>query len=115
MDYKNKEDAIKVFRELWEWLSENPDKAKHNYPGWAFNGGQYPIASLQCPLCSHHGVKYSDNCVGGAPCIIGWPNKNGACSDKHNTGLYDVWLNTRDPLLSSKIAKQIAELPERQA
>lgn len=28
-------------RELWDWLSKNPDKSKHNWPGWKVNGGQH--------------------------------------------------------------------------
>lgn len=93
-------------KELWNWLSENPDKEKADWPGWKHNGGQYysradcfccdyarPITipgDYYCPLCT--------SCNG----TIGW------CLD----GLYYQW-DEAEGAERAELARQIRDLPLR--
>jgi hypothetical protein len=33
-----KKQCLEMTAALWDWLAENPDKGKHDWPGWADSG-----------------------------------------------------------------------------
>ncbi len=109
MDYSNKKEVIAAHRELWRWLAENPGRNKNDYPGWWFNGGGLARVENGCHLCEYVSPGDGDNCF---LCPVIWPN--GRC-EQDGQGLYDRWCDSDILAVRSKIAKQIAELPERQA
>jgi hypothetical protein len=37
--------------EMWQWLYDNPEKNKKDWPGWNFNGGQYTFNVSLCFAC----------------------------------------------------------------
>lgn len=36
---------------LWNWLSKNPGRKKHEWPGWEENGGRMEYMSSSCFAC----------------------------------------------------------------
>jgi hypothetical protein len=54
-------------RKLWDWLADNPDKDKTDWPGWSFNGGTYPYVPALCFGCEYtRGRGQCESC----PCLI---------------------------------------------
>ena len=63
-----KEEAIRLHRQLWGWLAENPMKKKEDWPGWTSNGGEHIPNGHYCFCCviGHDDVKCN--------CPLEWPN-----------------------------------------
>lgn len=68
--------ALEIGQELWEWLEENPDKSKDDWPGWKKYGGMF----VDCPTCEYDNQQDSDGCN---ECLIYWRKKPGL--DNHCT------------------------------
>ena len=105
-------------KKLWNWLAENPDKNKEDWPEWAENGGN--VSSYRSPFClaceSVNSVNNDERDCDLCPLI--WPpNSYGdrVCDGKN--GLWLVWdgfgksESEEDRIIRSKIALQIANLP----
>ena len=43
--------ALWLCHELWHWLSKNPEKDKHEWPRWIFNGGSMEEIKCECFAC----------------------------------------------------------------
>jgi hypothetical protein len=105
----SKTQQVKLFRELWEWLSENPTKEKTEWPRWNINFGDIQLCANQCPLCAWvidiHGSLKDCN----IHCPIKWPTEDNSCS---NGGPFSEWCRTTtDDDEKIGYAKQIAKLP----
>ena len=106
MRMKTKEDYIAKHKELWNWLSENPDKTKEDWPGWKINEHM----DNNCFLCG-----YVDMVVGGGcfDCPISW-GRTEMCTDDYPKLsyylLYEGALKLKDKATYAKI---IANLPEK--
>lgn len=72
-------------KELWDWLSKNPDQYKDNWEGWKHNGGQYEVSENFCFM------------------------KDGTAA----FSLYEEWVIEPDLQFKSKLAAQIRDLPVR--
>ena len=79
--------------ELWEWLAENPDSDKYDWPGWS----EFKLYPAQgCFACEY--VK--SNCD---KCPLDWD----ICLSRDS--LYNQWWHA-DLKEKAKIAKQISEV-----
>ena len=38
---------------MWYWLSKNPKKNKHDWPGWRYNGGDLDGGINECFACEY--------------------------------------------------------------
>lgn len=97
-------------KELWDWLAQNPDKHKCDWPGWVYNGGEH-IATGGCFACEYvysHGIGDCENC----PLV--WPN-DVRCDDitPYGSSLYYKWDDEKDLKKRSELARQIRDLPVR--
>lgn len=114
-------DAVMLHRELWNWLSENPDSDKQSWPTWdMFIDWNYErsIKSLDevewCFACAAAGIDYNGE-VHCERCLFDWPGKYNSCrfsvfGKKGESGLFYRWY-TADRDEKKVLAKQIAELP----
>ena len=111
-------------KEMWTWLSENPEKEKDDWPGWESNGGEYPFAAFWCFACQYALSKVKkdsedsgldeddaqDRCV---RCGLDWPD-NGDQNDFFCQGYYGVynnWCEEKNFGTKAILALQIANLP----
>lgn len=47
--------ALFLCWKLWEWLAENPDKCKSQWPEWKYNQGHVEEMNSDCPCCEFAG------------------------------------------------------------
>ena len=98
-------------RDLWLWLSENPECWKADWPGWERHQN---LPARLCFACQYtvdvfrnYGFKRS---IGCDLCPLEWPGKR--CTFRNSTGLYDLWnVSNHLPDVRRKLARDIAELP----
>lgn len=97
-----KDEAVRLHREMWGWLTENPEKRKCDWPRWKACGGDIRGVFELCFAC-----QVSSNC---AKCLLVWPNRS--CYDED--ALFYRWelAGTNE---KAKLAKQIRDLPVRAA
>ncbi len=92
-------------KELWDWLAQNPDKSKGNWPGWIWNGGEYNRQRALCFACEYTG----EDCKVYNHCPLVWP-----CNCESKKGLYRLWRICKDYNLRTKFAERIRDLPVRE-
>ena len=109
-----KKEALKIHQDLWNWLSQNPDKEKRDWPEWIINGGSTIYCQNNCPACEYNEQRESATMYCGSACIIAWP-AGGGCQWINNTSheIYNQWYYGKDPKLRASLAAQIANLPLR--
>ena len=91
-------------KELWTWLSENPEMDKDDWHGWEVNGGEYDKVYRLCFACE---FTIDVSCYS---CPLIWPS--GCCIDY--SGLYKAWVEERINLEErTSLAIKIANLPVR--
>jgi len=112
-----KEEALKIHKALWTWLSENPDRLKREWPEWELNGGEIIWCTNSCPACEYNDQNFGEYC--GLKCIIAWP-AGYSCQWIDDVGLsnssyeiYNQWYYSEDPAVRASLAAQIANLPLR--
>ena len=106
-----KELAIKLHRELWDWLYHNPSKEKEDWPKWEWNGGDIISAQNECFLCEYDDQNrdpYMDSCC--VYCPLDWVSKE-SCHDTDS--YYWKWDFAKTPKTRKKYAKLIRDLPEK--
>lgn len=99
----SKKEAIRLHREMWNWLYHHPTKAKDDWPEWEKNDG--PIAEgpfgVWCFLC------YFDCC------ILDWSPYTDCMKGKgEKVSFYRRWQRAKSPKTRKKYAKIIRDLPE---
>ena len=98
-------------KEMWTWLSENPEKEKDDWPGWEWNGGAYDMDEPEhCFACLYveeiSGAK-DDSC---SYCPLKFPEP---CYCWNS--LFRQWGHYNKKLdLRSSLALQIANLPVKE-
>ena len=97
--------ALKLHRELWLWLAENPSKWKSDWPRWRFNGGDIDEVEADCFCCEY---EYS-SCF--KPLVI-WPGGECEWDDSNYDGLFTRWVESENLKQKSRLANAIANLPE---
>jgi len=109
-----KEKAIRLHRELWGWLAENPMKKKHNWPGWKDNGGEHPAALSDCFCC-----QYARNVCGSGrgaicgKCPLEWERLTLKISSPCLNSYFGEWEKATAPEERSRLAALIRDLPEK--
>lgn len=105
-----REEAIRLHRELWGWLAENPMKDKLDWPGWH---EKFDNRKSDCFLCEYAGFdgvfSKCENCPvvfventyikGTIPYCLG--------------GLFSQWYYASAPEERSRLAALIRDLPEK--
>lgn len=108
-----KKKAIKLHRELWDWLYHHPRKKKYDWPGWKMNGGIHPDVENDCFACkymfTHTGCAFTALRMCEKHCPLVWPG--GACYEGER--LYYNWERAVTFSRIKKYAKLIRDLPER--
>lgn len=97
-----KEEAIRLHRELWNWLADNPEKGKEDWPEWKDMGH----IESNCFACEYSGPCHE--------CLFEWPNGN--CLEGEEAGvegLYLLWA-TAESEERVALAIQIRDLPVRE-
>ena len=101
-----KDEAVRLHREMWGWLTENPDKEKEDWPRWKWkwrNGGEVEGVFALCFAC-----EYSKGCD---KCLFVWPGAD--CQHGTGGGLYNKWLFEKNAERRAALAAQIRDLPVR--
>lgn len=108
-----KKEAIRRHRLMWNWIADETEKrGRCVTKEEAFKHFCWRMASMDCWCCEYDSCHISDCC--GVNCIIVWPGTSCAIGPYDGDGLYTRWCNTREPSESAALARQIAELPERE-
>ena len=76
-----KQQAVKYHRELWNWLMNNPDKNKQDWPEW----NKFTHIKSNCFACEISEVR-GWNCI----CLFDWGGSNKECG--FNKCIWDKWL-----------------------
>ena len=103
--------AIMGHMELWNWLSENPEKGKSDWPGWNYNGGKYRWVDNDCFMCE---INFSHSNCDGCPLVQeklwGGPQKAGNIGYcEHPLSAYARWLRSKANLEArSEAAAELA-------
>ena len=109
-------------KKLWNWLADNPDKNKKDWPEWTFNGGDVCEVSDGCFACDYREAYeelayaceeglYSGGKSSCNSCPLKWPkDASGQLRCRHG-GLWTLWLSADNSVTRSKYALQIANLP----
>ena len=100
-DKWTRRDALLLCRELWVFISRNPNLGKHMWPRWARNGGDVPECSYLCPACGFLRHQELSSC---SACILNWTN--GHCLD----GEYIEWRKAMTSEERVRWAKAIVRL-----
>ena len=100
-----KKRAIKLHRELWDWLFHHPSKKKWDWPRWTRNGGDISVIENDCFLCEYDKFR-KDDCMA---CPLDWGGRN--CND--DNAYFNLWNKAKLLGTRKKYAKIIRDLPER--
>ena len=95
---------------LWDWLSKNPKKNKHDWPGWRYNGGDLEVGINGCFACES---TVCDGRIDCARCPLIWPK--GSDSDCEDD-IYHDWRFAKEVgnyKVSALLAEEIRDLPVR--
>jgi len=112
----SKDEAVRLHRELWDWLSKNPNAQKFSWPGWSGNGGDVEKVLSHCFCCEYaDNLSRINNKYTCENCPLSWPD--GRCQEineyENTVGLFEDWQNAkRDKRIL--IAEQIRDLPVRE-
>ena len=101
-----RKEAIQKHRKMWSWIADNPGKDKRDYLE-KFDPESKLISD--CYLCEYAEERGRD-CE---DCLVSWPS-GGSCYAVNE--LYEIWgirMFRGHYTEASRIARQIAELPER--
>lgn len=99
-------------KELWDWLSKNPDRDTQDWPRWRKNGGEYQ-ASWHCFACEYdeeEGDEEGDmyQCES---CPLEWPQGKLCCNDN---GIHKQWNRAIYLEERTRLAEMIRDLPVRE-
>ncbi len=110
-----KDEAIANHRKMWNWIAEETLKQKRKvkkleyFKAHGITGLDIPFGECYC--CEYTNMRCPD-------CPVKWGGEWGSCEGKNHRsdvkGLYALWRREFDYLKSAELAKQIAELPERE-
>jgi hypothetical protein len=100
-----RKEGIKLHREMWRWLADNPWAEKLDWPRWERNGGDIDIIISLCFACEIIG---RDNCTNDK-CVFVWRVRH--CEEMNSE--YNKWRRAKQDRWRTYWAKKIAELPLR--
>ena len=101
--YWTKRRTLKVCRDLWQWLADNPDNEKYEWLGWEENGGKIPECWGSCPLCQY-ATLHKGRCDS---CLLWGKGKEleGRCHDYKSS--YWRWYYSKDSTVRKVAALEI--------
>ena len=114
---KGKISALRICRDLWIWLRENPFQPKYMWPGWDCRGGNVKECIMGCPCCEYLKVKDVKDCR-GCP-LNGYAWKDNPFSPCVREGSpYEAWANAHcnyptPPNTAKKAALKMVRACER--
>ena len=97
-----REEAIRLHRELWGWLAENPMKQKTDYPKF-----KTECVRNDCYLCEFAGSQC-------AKCPVEWPKPRYVSPCHCMESYFYEWDDAKLPEERSRLAAIIRDLPEKQ-
>ena len=114
-----KEEAIEEHRKMWRWIAEETEKRQEIVYKEDYIEDYFPDEKISCDCfcCEYDEQKQGKNCKF---CPIDWGSKCDwfMCLRKEikddNKGLFYLWELTTDWKKAAELARQIAELPERE-
>ena len=113
-----KDEAVRLHRELWGWLSKYPRKTKDQWPGWKKHR---EILGYYCFCCEFTAYEDAEGDMNRdcKACPLVWPI-TGTCTydfDKNNEdsdeGLFVLWVDADNRSERKRLAEQIRDLPVR--
>lgn len=120
MDKLTKEEAIKKHREMWNWIADETERTNCCTSKFMYFESKN-ISSKEIPYHYCYCCEYADQRVKGCMyCPIDWGSlaNNYFCCDKYkdfdDLGLFIEWSLTYDIKDAIRLARQIANLPERE-
>lgn len=96
-----REEAIRLHRELWGWLAENPMKQKTDYPKF-----KTERVRNDCYLCEFAGSQC-------AKCPVEWPKPRYVSPCHCMESYFGEWDDAKLPEERSRLAALIRDLPEK--
>ena len=100
-----------LHKELWQYLIDNPNKDKKDWPRWKSNGGDIEKIDDNCFACEYklkYPSEYFYTCYKCCPFKVKFRS---ACLN----GLYEEWNESEDLNKRSKLAKQIKKFPMKKS
>lgn len=112
-----KREAIKLHRELWRWLAENPSGEKEDWFYLKKNLDKYSDVRANCFLC-HYAIEKTDTSVGSLACVacpLIWKiSRRCETNSAGRNSYYEMWQdNYSTSKQRAKLALKIANLKER--
>lgn len=102
-----KKEAVKLHRELWGWLAENPMKKKEDWPEM----DKYKPLFCECFPCQYIRKQQEKECD---ECLFIWPDPTKHTDDALcQYSLFGKWTAATKPEERSKYAALIRDLPEK--
>ncbi len=105
----SKEETVENHRDLWDWLAQNPQAEKEDWPDWEEKFYGYDYEELDdyshCFLCM-----FAQEDCGGCP--VEWPGRN-CGTNLIAKSPYIQWQDAHDDADRTKYAIIIRDLPER--
>ena len=104
-----KNEYVSLHRELWGWLSENPDKSKEEWTGWEKFDPEEVNAYTFCFACAFTDISPCRDC------LLIWEGE-GCCNIKpfDCNGLFKQWEYEEDFPRRTSLAAKIRDLPVRE-
>ena len=109
-----KSEAIANHRKMWNWIADETLKRKCKVRKREYfeTHGLTDVPRNVCYCCEY---SCDESC---SDCPIEWGGEYGTCESKDNKGdrkgLYTLWYDEYDYIKAAELARQIAELPERE-
>ena len=109
-----KSEAIANHRKMWNWIAEETLKQKRKVEKSEYfkAHGITDIPPNECYCCEYSADKKCDDC------LIDWGGEFGGCMSRDTLGdrkgLFSLWCVEPNYTKSAELARQIAELPERE-
>ena len=103
--------CIDNHRKMWNWLADNPDKEKKDWPGWEkYDIDPLPEEVEYCFLCGY--ITHTED-VSCHDCPLDWGITD-LCIDRClETSYYLLYLDAPTLKIKAQYAKIIANLPEK--
>ena len=94
-------------RELWKWLSENPENGKDDWVAWEYNGGTVDSVSCECFACEYIEI-FDGTC---RDCPLEFPLNHEGEPRCYKGGLWRKWELSEDMEERTRLALAIMDLP----
>lgn len=106
-------------KEMWTWLSENPEMGKDDWPGWNWSQQRNGYYCFACSYACEHESKDQDwyeisSRLRCPQCPLIWPSnleEDENCLCTGYGGLYEIWENSDNLVIKKNFARLIAGLP----